>query len=304
MRPLGLGDFLTAVPAYRALARAFPAHRRVLAAPAALASLVPLLGGSFDELVPTEPLTPLSGALRHADVAVDLHGRGPASQRILLAASPRRLVAFANDDVPETHGSAAWRPDEHEVARWCRMLGEAGIAADPGELDLEPPDVPGPAFAAGATIVHAGAASASRRWPVERFVDVVRSERDAGRTVVVTGGPADVPRGAEIAAGAGLAPHCDLTGRTSLAQLAALVAAAGRVLATDTGMAHLATAYRVPSVVLFGPTSPRTWGPPPERPQHRVLWRGRLGDPHGATLDPGLARITSRQVIAALRGLD
>jgi ADP-heptose:LPS heptosyltransferase len=82
-----------------------------------------------------------------------------------------------------------------------------------------------------------------------------------------------------------------------------VVAAARVVVSGDTGVAHLATAYRRPSVVLFGPVSPALWGPP-TRPQHVVLWHGDgTGDPWGAGLDPALARITVEEVTRALDGL-
>jgi ADP-heptose:LPS heptosyltransferase len=92
-------------------------------------------------------------------------------------------------------------------------------------------------------------------------------------------------------------------GCTGLLELAALVAAAGRVLCGDTGVAHLATALGTPSVVLFGPVSPARWGPPPERKQHRALWAGSTGDPHGASPDPGLLRIGVPDVLRALEDL-
>ena len=116
LRPLGLGDFLTAVPAFRAVARAFPVHHRVLAAPAALEPLARLTG-ALDAVVDTAPLRPLPPPLRQPDVAVDLHGRGPASHRVLLAARPHRLIAFANPEVPGTESFPRWDEHEHEVVR-------------------------------------------------------------------------------------------------------------------------------------------------------------------------------------------
>jgi ADP-heptose:LPS heptosyltransferase len=59
----------------------------------------------------------------------------------------------------------------------------------------------------------------------------------------------------------------------------------------------------VPSVVLFGPTPPAEWGPPPERPWHRVLWAGRRGDPNGPEPDPGLLEIEPDAVVAELAAL-
>ena len=302
LRPLGLGDLLTAVPALRALADAFPSHRRVLAAPAVLEPLATMTG-AVDAVVPTEPLRPLDASLAGADVAVDLHGRGPASHRVLLASRPRRLIAFANAAVPESRDLPEWREDEHEVARWCRLLEESGVPADPGRLDLDAPPGRPPPGVGGATLVHPGAAFPARRWPADRWAAVARAEVEAGRPVVVSGGPDEMELAREVAAGAGLSESVVHAGRTDLAHLARLVAAAGRVACGDTGVAHLATALRTSSVVLFGPTSPHRWGPPPDRPWHTALWVGRTGDPHGSEPDPGLVAIGVEEVVDALARL-
>ena len=298
LRALGLGDLLTALPALRALADAFPGHRRALAAPAALAPLAEL-SGAVNEVVPAAPLAPLPGRLAGPDVAVNLHGRGPESHRVLTALRPRRLIAFACPAAGV--GGPAWRADEHEVRRWCRLLAESGVPADPARLDLPAPGRD--PRAEGATVVHPGAASAARRWPAERFAAVARAERRDGRPVVVTGGPDEAAAAAAVARAAGLPAAAVLAGRTDLLGLAAVVASAARVVCGDTGVAHLATALGTPSVVLFGPTAPALWGPPPGRPRHRALWAGRAGDPHGERLDPGLERIAVGEVLAALAEL-
>jgi ADP-heptose:LPS heptosyltransferase len=300
LRALGLGDLLTAIPALRALARAFPEHERLLAAPAPLAPLVP---DELVRLVPTGELEPLPPELDHPHRAVNLHGRGPQSHELLLATRPSWLIAFEHPDVQVSHGSPEWRRHEHERERWCRMLTESGVPADPAELDIDPPPGRPPAGTRGATLIHPGAASGARRWPAERFAAVARAERAAGRDVVISGARDEVELAREVAAGAGLAERRVIAGRTSLADLARAVAAARRVVCGDTGVAHLATALGTPSVLLFGPVSPAEWGPPAERSQHRVLWNGHRGDPHAERPDSGLLAIDVPAVLAALEEL-
>jgi ADP-heptose:LPS heptosyltransferase len=121
--------------------------------------------------------------------------------------------------------------------------------------------------------------------------------------VVLTGAAGERPRALGIARAAGLPDSAVLAGRTGLLELAGLVAGVARVVCNDTGVAHLATALGTPSVVLFGPSSPAIWGPPPLA-RHRALWAGRTGDPHAARCDPGLRAISVARVIAEMRALD
>jgi ADP-heptose:LPS heptosyltransferase len=297
LRPLGLGDLLTGVPAMRAIRAAVPDHRLVLATTAALAPLARLID-AVDEVLPARELEPLDWTGPPPELAVDLHGKGPASHVIVADLAPDRLLTFDSPGYP----GPTWYADEHEVHRWCRLVAEGlGVAADPDALDLAVPAVPPPL--AGAAVVHPGAAHPGRRWPADRFAAVARHLAGRGHDVRITGGPAEAALAASIAELAGLGEEAVLAGRTSSLELAAVIAAARVVVSGDTGVAHLASAYRRPSVVLFGPVSPALWGPPP-RPWHIVLWHGDgTGDPWGTELDPALARITVDEVITALDGL-
>jgi ADP-heptose:LPS heptosyltransferase len=305
LRALGLGDLLTGVPALRALARAFPEYRRVLAAPAPLRPLVPAIDPGL-ELMAAAELEALPRALHGAEVAVNLHGRGPQSHRVLLAArvGRERRLWFGHADIAESRGAPSWVADEHERERWCRMLAEQGVPADPGDFAIATSSdaLPKALVRACPTVIHPGAASRARRWPAERFAAVARAERRAGRAVVITGSPQEAALAREVASRAGQPSAAVLAGRTDLGALTQLIAAAGRVVSGDTGVAHLATALGTPSVVLFGPTSPEHWGPPANA-RHRALWKGAGGDPHAETPDSGLLRIEPGEVIEALAAL-
>ncbi|MBW3638699.1 MAG: glycosyltransferase family 9 protein [Actinobacteria bacterium] len=290
LRALGLGDLLTAVPALRALRRAHRSAHITLAGPVALAALLP--AGLVDEVRDARSLAPLDADLAGADLAVNLHGRGPQSTTVLDDIRPHRLLAFGR--------TSTWRADEHEVHRWCRLLSESGFPADPCQLDLDVPD--DPPLARGALLVHPGAAQLSRRWPVERWAQVARRLQGSGR-VLVTGSTQERPLARQVVAAAGLPSAACVAGATDVRGLAALIGCARLLVSADTGVAHLATALRTPSVVLFGPTSPQLWGPPPERMQHQVLWAGRAGDNFAGRVDPGLLELTVDQVVDSVDAL-
>lgn len=296
LRALGLGDMLTAVPALRGVRRALPGHRVRLATDPKLQELVDLVD-AVDDLVPARGLEPLSYTDPPPDVAVNLHGKGPQSHRLLATVSPRRTVAFgcaeAGVDGPE------WRRDEHEVRRWCRLVHETlGPVPQPPDLRLPAPPAPAP-YPPGAVVVHPGAAQGARRWPVERFGAVAGRLAEQGHPVRVSGSANERERAERVAAQAGLDEGSVVAGDTSLVDLAALVAGAGLVVCGDTGTAHLASAFGTPSVVLFGPTPPAWWGPPEDGP-HVVLWHGsQAGDPWGDAPDRALLAITVEEVLAA-----
>ncbi len=307
LRALGLGDALTGVPALRGLRRAFPEHELVLAAPEPIGGWLVRLG-LVDRVLPTTGLQPLLARLGDGapEVAVNLHGRGPQSNRLLLATGPQRLLAFRDDEGGAAEGPP-WSADEHEVDRWCRLVRSAGGACDREDLRLTDPGEPaGPSSGSGDdyVVVHPGAASPSRRWPVERWVQVVRWLVQGGRRVVLTGGPPERALCERIGRDFPERVHTT-AGALGLDALAAVVTRAGLLVCGDTGVAHLGTAYATPSVLLFGPTPPRLWGPAIDQHLHQVLWPGppagheALGDPHGQTLDPALASITPAEVIDA-----
>ncbi|MEU1586747.1 glycosyltransferase family 9 protein [Micromonospora sp. NPDC005710] len=298
LRALGVGDLVTAVPALRALRAAYPSQELVLAAPAWLAPLVDLVGG-VDRLVDTAGLDRPLRVGPPPRVAVNLHGRGPQSHLLLAATRPGRLLAFANPEAGVVDGPR-WAVDEHEVDRWCRLLSWFDIPADRADLGLRRPASTG--LPGGVTVLHPGSKIPAKRWPAERFAGLARALTDQGHRVLLTGSADERALAARVADAAGLTPDAVLAGRTDLGALAALVADARLVVSGDTGVAHLATGYATPSVVLFGPVPPAHWGPPPDRPRHRVLWAGEGDWPRwdGVGSHPTMAALCLDEVLAAV----
>jgi len=96
--------------------------------------------------------------------------------------------------------------------------------------------------------------SRAKRWLAERFAETADrlAERSGFQTIIV-GGPSDVEVANEVAAGM-QSRAAVLAGRTSIADLKAVLACASLVVSNDTGSAHVSAALGVPTVVIFGPT--------------------------------------------------
>ncbi|MER7548161.1 glycosyltransferase family 9 protein [Spirillospora sp. NPDC127506] len=156
------------------------------------------------------------------------------------------------------------RHPDTDVPEPLRMLALAEDAGFPSPADTrlrvrEPlPDTDhltgGPAY----VVVHPGTSVPARAWPPERCAEAVRLLRAAGHRVVVTGHGDEKELTAFVAGEDGL----DLGGRTSLPELASVLAGASAVVAGNTGPAHLAAAVGTPVVSLFAPTVPAArWAP-------------------------------------------
>ncbi len=280
----------------------------MLATPAELAPVVAATG-AVDRLLPAaEPGRAVPRALDWTgpppDVAVDLHGNGPPSHRLLMGLAPLKLLAFAHPETPEVDGPP-WYAEEHERDRWCRLLRADGIDADPADLRLPRPDVPSPA--PGAVVLHPGAGAPSRRWPVERYAAVAEALRERGRRVVVTGGADEGDLWPGWPSLADL-PDTDVFGGgpPSTGSPPWWPAPAPSSAATPASPTSPSPTPRPPS-----PSSARSlpsrWGPP-DHPRHHALWHpgpdGDHGDPHGHETDPALLRITTDDVLDALDALD
>nr|WP_051049380.1 glycosyltransferase family 9 protein [Nocardiopsis kunsanensis] len=288
VRALGLGDFVTAVPALRALERARPDHVRVLAGPGWYRDLVRSAGLGW-RVLPADALRTPEWEGPAPDLAVNLHGRGPQSTVAVEALGPGELWGYAHPDVPWVQGPP-WPGAIHDSRVWCGLLEYHGVPADPEDVRWTQPV--GTSDRDDTVVVHPGAASASRRWPPERFAQVARRLQNRGFRVLVTGSSGERALAERVAAEAGLRSGSVVAGRTGLRLLLHLVARARLLVCGDTGVAHVATACVTPSVRLHGPVSPALWGPLVDTDVHSCLWSGRRGDPHADRLDPGLAELT------------
>ena len=110
----------------------------------------------------------------------------------------------------------------------------------------------------------------AKRWPARHFAAVAAQMR---MPVLLLGSGKEADACADIAAQSqALGATCvrSLAGTTSLSQAMALIAAAHSVLSNDSGLMHVAAAFGVPQVAVFGSSSPLHTPPLNERAQ--VLW--------------------------------
>ncbi|MGE0749627.1 MAG: lipopolysaccharide heptosyltransferase I [Variibacter sp.] len=119
-----------------------------------------------------------------------------------------------------------------------------------------------------ALLLH-GSARAEKEWPPERWVAVGRALADGGMDVVLSwGSVAERARSESLATAIGAAAH--VADRGALDVMAQRVAGAAIVVGLDTGLTHLAAAFRVPLVSIFVKSQPRLTGPRGSGPMETV----------------------------------
>ncbi len=130
---------------------------------------------------------------------------------------------------------------------------------------------------AGYVVLHPHPQWTYKQWTVEGWIEVGLYLKKLGLKLVLSGGPTQQ----EIDYVAKIQRQLpddtiNLAGRTSLAQLATIIAQAKLYIGPDTGITHLAAATGIPVIALYGPTNPVKWAPWPstygqnKNPFHKV----------------------------------
>ncbi|MFB3819675.1 MAG: glycosyltransferase family 9 protein, partial [Candidatus Methylomirabilales bacterium] len=172
-----------------------------------------------------------------------------------------------------------WNGLQHMVDTHLDLVRAVGVAAEACRpiLPVSPEArgrMAGRLREAGAghplVVVHAVSRWMFKAWPEAACAEVVRDLAARGASVALTSGPAAAEQAAarRIRDLAGV-PVLDLSGRTSLAELAAVLAEARLFVGVDSAPMHMAAALGVPVVALFGPSGEHSWGPWGEG--HRVV---------------------------------
>jgi ADP-heptose:LPS heptosyltransferase len=286
---VGLGDLLCSAPAVRVLRRTRPDLEVTMLTWPEMAPLVDRLGQVDDLLpfpgvagIPERPPDPhrwepflAAAASRRFDVAVQCYGDNPVANTVAASLGAPVVGGFSpHGHVPEAGSEAlhlTYPTEEHEVRRHLLLMERLGVPSLPGDERLFFPVTAAEEAAhdrrsatlglrrRGYAVLHPGASSPSRRWPVESFAEVADTLHGDGLRVVVTGSAAERGLASELVRRS-RAPVLDLSGATDLAGLALLLRDSAVLVGNDTGTAHLATAMGARSVTIFQPGDPRRWG--------------------------------------------
>lgn len=289
LRPARIGDFICAIPAFRALRAALPgAEITVIALPLLrdLAQRIPYLDrfaafpgypGLAEQFFEARRTLRFFREMQEQrlDLAVQMHGSGVNSNPFALMLGARATAGFVRPgDGPGRLDAALPLPATgHEV--WRLLALARFLGAEPqGEATAFP--LWEADHARAETLLrrarrpllglHPGARSATRRWPLERFAALGGQlcQRHGG-TLVVVGGPEERARGDRLAALAG-GPALNLCGALSLPVLGAVLVRLALFVTNDSGPAHLAYAFGVPTVTIVGGEDSERYGPPRDGP--------------------------------------
>jgi len=321
-----IGDVVQALPVATALRRRFPRARITWVVEDWTAPLVvghraidrvivfPRMGGIPVSWRWLRTFRAATRALRSEpyDVAVDLQGLLKSSVVALLSRARWRI------GTPYQREGARWvsrpvprRPGRvHIVYQYLRAAEFLGASAEPVIFDtpVQPDAMNAVArllacmnLGSRALItVNPSASTPTRSWPIAQWAQVVDALADAG-TVVLVGSRDQVARHAEVSMRARRTPY-DLTGRTTLAELVALLSRSAIHIAPDTGSAHIAAALGRPVVGLYGPTFP--WRVSPYGQAQFVVYHGErcgLGCPQWCVRRRCLRAAAPDEVVAQAR---
>ena len=321
-----IGDLILTTPALWALRQNLPKAHICLVVEAGCRELLPAID-FVDETLVYERCGQ-NGALwrhllfRHYDVCLDFTGTDRSALFAILSKASRRVTfewvqrsrfrhVFYNEFI------ASSVRDNHTIDHSMHLLRALNLpirkeppiilhlpewAPRKARQLLDEAEVTGPFI-----LVHPGTARPEKYWPADRWAEVIEWCEAHLQMPCVLSGSQDGHEQSHIAAIKRACPAVagrDLSGRLDLLTLATLARSAALVLTVDSAPMHLAGAFGVPQVALFGPTNPFHW-----RPRHEraiiIQSHGPISPPEFRPQHPGgpMREISTQAVIDAIVAL-
>ena len=230
----------------------------------------PRFAGVFEDNPDVDEISPRVG--RRVDLALNLHG-GTRSMWMTLTSDAKFGVGFGHHRFSGIYSQ--------QIPRAQEILGEERpvhtaehLASAMFWLGVPRAEIPRAKLVASRRpdyppylVMHPFAAMAEKTWPRERFIEVAGRLQSAGLEPMIVAGPAD-----------DTAPFSrfQVIRNPPLSALKSLMSGADLFIGNDSGPAHVAAAFGIPVVVLFGPSDPVAWAP--WRTEARLLTsRGSIG---------------------------
>ncbi|MBL8164727.1 MAG: WecB/TagA/CpsF family glycosyltransferase [Anaerolineae bacterium] len=270
--------------------------------PANLRRILALRGGRWGAVVFLHHFTLRLGTLKFALIG--------------LASGARRRIGLENGNgwfLTERLADEGFGV-RHQAQYWLDLVGLLGATATPRRTQVHIEQAASLPDVSGSIVIHAGSGgySLARRWDAAQFAAVADAlHAETGKPILLVGGKGDDTQAVRDAM---RAPVLDLSGQTTLPQLAGVLSRAALFIGADSGVMHLAAAVGVPVLAIFGPSNPDAWGP--WQPGGRVAvvrsapecspcsYVGHsIGLREGCPARTCMRMVTAAQVVAAARGL-
>ena len=277
-----IGDLILTTPAIAAVREKFPDGKITLVISRESKALAPAIAGVNKILVARRGFGGLATAAAIAgakfDYCVDFTRNDRSAFLVLVSRAKKRVVSF-RIKVRSKFRTRFYNEfvehrmrDMHVIDYHLALLEPLGISNASRAVKLELPrsarEKAEELLIANSVrrdfiIFHPGSARAEKFWESQRWSDVINHTADHHDVdLVLTGGPSPLEQ-TQILSIKSQVRHriVDLSGKTDLLTLAALIAKARLLVTVDSAPLHLAAASRTPQVILFGPTNPFHWRP-------------------------------------------
>ena len=277
-----IGDLILTTPTIAALREKYPRASISLVVSAAVKELLPAITG-IDKVFEVRGKTDdaldwIALSLGKFDYCLDFTRNDRSSFLTFLSGARKRITS----DHPNLRTKLRARSynefvdapvgDLHTVDYHLGLLKPLGIENASRAIRLRLPDettAQANALLRTANVgedfvcFHPGSARSEKFWDAKRWAEAIdHCASETGMSCALTGGRSSIEQ-AQIAAikAAAKSNPIDLSGKTNLLTLAALVRKARLLVTVDSAPMHFAAAWDTPQVVLFGPTNPFHWHP-------------------------------------------